>query len=217
MSTLSPRLGLKRPDDTDPFVTQDFVDNYNILDAAPGIHVCTSTTRPTWGSGQAGRVIFVTDWKQLQYWSGSAWQDERTATGMFASGAVFDATVAKSTNATYNLINLTSPRPASLAIMLSLTVTCDVRFSQNITASILYDSTDVLLGGYADAMRFTGNTAESSADAQQSVTMLGLVPMTAGSHTIGGRVSVGNYNTSVVVRGLKAVAVMGTYASNQIL
>jgi hypothetical protein len=88
MSSLTPRLSLKRPDDTDPFLTQDFVDNYNKLDAAPGVHICTSTTRPSWSGAQAGRAIFLTDWKCFQWWSGSSWQDERAATGLFAGGAI---------------------------------------------------------------------------------------------------------------------------------
>lgn len=217
MSTLTPRLSLKRPDDTDPFLTQDFVDNYNKLDAAPGAHICTSSTRPSWGSAQTGRTVFLTDYKCFQYWDGSAWQNERAATGLFAGGAIFDATLSKNAVVTYNLVNFTTPRPASLAIMMSMTVSCDGRNTQTVYGRIVYDGGDVLLGAYSDAMRFTGNSADTSADAQMTMTMIGLVNVSAGAHTLGGKLTIGAYNTSVVLRGMKTVSVLGVYASNQIL
>jgi len=217
MSTLTPRLGLKRPDGTDPFLTQDFVDNYNKLDAAPGVHVCTSSTRPSWGAAQAGRTIFLTDYKCFQWWDGSAWQFERAAAGMFAGGALFEATLSKNAVVTYNLLNFTTPRPCNLAVWLNMTFGCDSRFSQSIFGRIVYDGGDSLLGGYSDSLRFTGNSADTSANAYMTMTLLGMVSVSAGSHTLGGKVTVGAYNTSVILRGMKVVASMATYASNQIL
>lgn len=217
MSTLSPRMSLKRPDDTDPFLTQDFVDNWNKIDAAPGVHICTSTTRPSWGVNQTGRTVFLTDWKCFQYWSGSAWLNERAATGLFAGGAVFDATLSKNAVVTYNLVNFTTPRPASLAIAMSMTVSCDSRFTQDVYGRIVYDGGDTLLGAYSDAMRFTGRSDDSSADMKMTMTMLGVVNVSAGAHTLGGKLTIGQYNTSVILRGMKTVAVLGIYASNQVL
>jgi len=218
MSTLSPRLSLKRPDDTDPFITQDFVDNYNKLDAAPGVHICTSGTRPAWGSSQAGRTIFLTDHKCFQYWDGSAWQSERAATGLFAGGAIFDATLNKNSVATYNLLNFTTPRPCTLAIVSSMTASCDSRLTQSVTGRIVYDGGDVLLGGYSDVIRFVGDVQYGgSSDTFLTFTMIGIVNVTAGAHTLGNKVIVGSYNTSIVLRGIKTIGVMGVYASNQIL
>ena len=217
MSTLTPRYGLKRPDDTDPFLTQDFVDNYNKLDAAPGAHICTSTTRPTWGSAQAGRTVFLTDYKCFQYWDGSAWQNERAATGLFAGGAVFDATLSKNAVVTYNLLNFTTPRPASVAVFMSMTVSCDARFVQDVYGRIVYDGGDVLLGNYSDAMRFAGKSDDTSADTKNTMTMLGVVNVSAGAHTLGGKLTIGTHNTSVILRGMKTIAVLGVYASNQVL
>jgi hypothetical protein len=217
MSTLGPRLTLKRPDDTDPFLTQDFVDNYNKLDAAPGIHVCTSTTKPSWASAQAGRMIFMTDWKCLQYWDGSAWQNERAATGLFAGGAIFDATLSKNSVTTYNIISFTTPRSCSLAVFMNATLSCDSRFTQDIYGRVVYDGGDVLLGAYSDAMRFTGNSSDTSADMKLTMPIVAIVNVSAGAHTLGTKITVGSYNTSVVLRGIKSVAVLGVYASNQIL
>lgn len=217
MSTLTPRVGYKRPDDTDPFLTQDFVDNLNKADAIPGPYICTSGTRPAWGAAQAGRTIFLTDYKQFQYWDGSAWQNERGAAGMFAGGAIFDATLSKNAVATYNLVNFTTPRPCTLAVMTSMTISCDSRFNQDVFGRIVYDGGDTLLGGYADAIRFTGNSADTSADAKTTVTMLGVVTVSAGAHVLGAKLTIGTYNTSVILRGMKTIGVMGVYASNQIL
>lgn len=217
MSTLTPRMSLKRPDDTDPFLTQDFVDNYNKLDAAPGAHICTSSTRPSWGSAQAGRVVFLTDYKCFQYWDGSAWQNERAATGLFAGGAVFDSTLSKNAVATYNMLNFTTPRPCSLAVWMNATISCDSRFTQDVYGRIVYDGGDVLLGAYSDAMRFTGKSDDSSADMKITMPMMAIVNVSAGAHTLGGKIIVGNYNTSIVLRGMKTMAALGVYASSQVL
>lgn len=217
MSTLSPRMALKLPDGTDPFLTQDFVDNLNKIDAAPGAHICTSTTKPSWGASQAGRTIFMTDWKCFQYWDGSAWQNERAAAGMFAGGSLFNSTLGKNASVTHNLLNITSPRTCSLAIMMSVTVSCDSRQTQDVYGSIVFDGSIIQLGSYTDALRFTGNSADTSADMKLTMTMLGLVSITAGAHTLGGRISTGSYNTSIVVRGMKTIGILGVYASNQIL
>lgn len=73
MSSLTTRLALKRPDGTDPFLRTDFVNNWNKLDQYPGIFICTSGTRPTWGDGQIGMAIYETDTKREYKWDGAAW------------------------------------------------------------------------------------------------------------------------------------------------
>lgn len=74
MTTPSPRLKLKVPAQSDRFSTQDLIDNWNLIDAAPGTHICTSTTRPTtWAAAQAGRGIYETNTKLNWFWTGAAW------------------------------------------------------------------------------------------------------------------------------------------------
>jgi microcystin-dependent protein len=73
MPTPSPRLGLALPSQPDDFSTQDLRDNWSKIDAAPGTHICTSTTRPTWGVNQAGRQIFETNTGVTRSWTGAAW------------------------------------------------------------------------------------------------------------------------------------------------
>jgi hypothetical protein len=73
MTTLSSRLGLKKHTDADVFRIEDYADNWNVLDGKPGIHICTSSTRPTWGAGQSGMRIWETDTGLEWNWNGSAW------------------------------------------------------------------------------------------------------------------------------------------------
>lgn len=74
MPTPSPKLGLALPAQTDPFSTADIRTNWEKLDAAPGTHICTSTTRPVWGASQSGRRIFETNTNLEWLWTGSAWR-----------------------------------------------------------------------------------------------------------------------------------------------
>jgi hypothetical protein len=217
MSTLSPKLGLKRPDDTDPFLTADFVSNYNILDAAPGAFICTSSTRPAWGSAQAGRTIFLTDWKCFQYWDGAAWQATRDASCMFSGAAVFSASLGKSTTTTYNMITLTTPRSGTLAMIMNFLFTADARLTQSMTCRIVLDGGDILMGGFSDAQRFVGDPGDTTAQNQGTLTCLAIGNVAAGTHTIGGKAIIGGYNTSVTLVGIKTFALLSTYSSSQIL
>src|SRR3954454_16834153 len=83
MSQLTPHLGLKKPDGSDPFLRQDFDDNYDVLDAAPGLYICTSSSHPTtWGDAQVGRGIIEVDTGAILYW-----RDDHTFQASLASGS----------------------------------------------------------------------------------------------------------------------------------
>lgn len=75
MGTLTTRLGLKKPADTDPFLTSDFDNIYDTIDSYPGRWVCTSTTLPSWTAAQAGQQVYCTDTKTPLEWTGSSWVD----------------------------------------------------------------------------------------------------------------------------------------------
>lgn len=87
MSSLSTRLGLVINATADPFALNDFTTNYGILDAKPGIHICTAATRPTWGSNQNGMQIYETDTDLIWAWDGSAWQ-RYIAKGWLATASI---------------------------------------------------------------------------------------------------------------------------------
>lgn len=74
MPTPSPKMGLALPGLSDQFSTADIKANWEKIDAAPGTHICTSSSRPTWTAAQAGRKIFETDTRLEWFWTGSEWQ-----------------------------------------------------------------------------------------------------------------------------------------------
>lgn len=74
MSSLTDRLGLIVNTTADNFIVQDFTDNSQKLDDYPGIFICTSGTRPTWGANQNGMAIYETDTDLIWHWSGAAWE-----------------------------------------------------------------------------------------------------------------------------------------------
>lgn len=57
---------------TDPFSTLDLANNWNKIDKSPGPFICTSATRPAWGSQNAGRQIAETDTGLTWKWNGTA-------------------------------------------------------------------------------------------------------------------------------------------------
>jgi hypothetical protein len=73
MPTASAHLGLAKPLTSDPFLTSDLFTNLGILDQFPGVYICTSGTRPTWGVAQTGMAIYETDTTLSWRWSGTAW------------------------------------------------------------------------------------------------------------------------------------------------
>lgn len=58
----------------DVFRIQDYTDNWQLLDDFPGIFICTSGTRPTWGVNQEGMLIYETDSNLFWTWGGAAWE-----------------------------------------------------------------------------------------------------------------------------------------------
>ena len=77
MATNTSRLGLRKPAASDPFSrTADFNDNWDKIDAAPGIASGTRAARPASpGVAKAGIYYYATDTKELAEWNGTAWQD----------------------------------------------------------------------------------------------------------------------------------------------
>ena len=61
MPTPTTRLALLKPSTSDPFVTADIAANLQKIDDIPGYKPCTSSTRPSWSSSQAGMLIVETD------------------------------------------------------------------------------------------------------------------------------------------------------------
>lgn len=72
MPTPTARLGLLKPSTSDAFSTADIAANWAKIDQYPGNYVCTSTTRPSWGSAQQGMSISEADTGLVWRWTGTA-------------------------------------------------------------------------------------------------------------------------------------------------
>lgn len=74
MSTLTQRLRLKRWTTASKWRNADLVSNWGILDAAPGLFTCTSSTHPTWDASQEGRWIDERDTGLTWRWNGTGFE-----------------------------------------------------------------------------------------------------------------------------------------------
>jgi hypothetical protein len=219
LATFSPVLGLKLNDPSDPFQLSDFIANWGILDASPGVYICTSTTRPSWGTAQAGRLIFMKDLKQTSYWTGSAWADLRDSVPAFAWGAVVNSWVNPGASAYFSICTFTTPRPCALAIIISGTYEYPNNFTQDAYQSVTFDGVRQEMGGFREQTRFTGNSGDSGGYAGNNVISLMMMPsITAGQHNIGLQLDVSStYRTSVFLSGVKGMAFISLYSSGNSL
>ena len=140
MSTLTTRLGIKKPQDADPFLTADFDTNYDLIDSYPGVWVCTSTTLPAWGAAQAGQLVVCTDTRTPLEWTGAAWRDPLVVPALWSlsttlstslspgtSGAAFSLGTVSSTRACAALANLQVVyRPLPLGVPYTIVFTLTV-------------------------------------------------------------------------------------------
>jgi hypothetical protein len=219
LATFSSVLSLKLNDPSDPFQLSDFVSNFEILDASPGTFICTSTSRPNWGTAQKGRMIFMTDLKQLSYWTGTAWADLRDSVPVFAGGNFVNTAVNPGAQPNFNILTFTTPRPCALTIILSATYQYPNKQSQDAFQSIVFDGVEQLIGGYAEQIRFSGNSSDAAHTAGQNATSIAVVPnVAAGQHKIGLRINVtSDYSTAIQVKGAKAIALISNYNSGNVL
>ncbi len=71
-TSATPRIGLLRPLTGHGFDRQEAADNLTMLDALPGITICTLASRPaTWAAANEGQYIWETDRGLLWRWDGS--------------------------------------------------------------------------------------------------------------------------------------------------
>jgi hypothetical protein len=221
MATYSTYLGLKLNSSTDPFLLSDFIGNWTILDGSPGVYICTSSSRPSWTSAQAGKLIFMTDWKCLAYWTGTGWLDCRDAAPVFSAGVYLAASIAKGTTGQWTIIGLTTPRTCALAIAVTGTYLVAANANQDVWQRILVDgvgSTANQLGGYREQLRFIANAGVNDSAGMTATSLQVVTGINPGTHTIGVAADIGStYTTSVTAIGFKAIAwVAATGAGNSL-
>lgn len=219
MATYSTVQGLKLNDLSDPFQLSDFTGNWNILDRSPGAFICTSTSRPSWGTAQAGRLILMTDLKQLSYWTGTAWADLRDAAPVFAGGVFVNQVANPGASPVYNVLTFTTPRPCAMAIWLSGTYGYPNNKFQNANQAITFDGVAGFMGGYQEQIRFSGNDLDNGAEASITCVSMQIIPsVSAGQHRIGARLQVGSqYHVAINVTGYKVIGMIALYSSGNVL
>lgn len=113
MPSLTPRMGLVRPEENDDFSPDWAWDLLTTLDGFPGVHVCTSSTRPSdWGGGQTGQMIWETDRNLLWRWNGTAFVRVHPV-GLLASPAEITADFPTASTDPQDAISLTVNVPAT--------------------------------------------------------------------------------------------------------
>jgi hypothetical protein len=219
MATYSSYLGLKLNAGSDPFLLSDFTGNWGILDASPGVYICTSLTRPAWTAQQAGRTILMTDLEQMSYWTGTSWQDLRDSSPVFAGGSYLNASLSRNSTSNFSLLTYTCARPSALAIIANGVYQCDNRQNQDGWQNLTVDGTDLLTGGYREQIRFEGNSADSGGSPMgANATSIGVMAsVTAGTHVLGIKVSVGTYPAPINLAGAKVMAFVALFNSGNSL
>lgn len=188
MSTTSQHMGLKIPDGSDPFLRTDFVNNLNIQDKYPGDWICTSTTRPAWGSAQAGMKIIETDTRRTLMWNGTSFKEMLYGPAVWWGALRPNATVNHGTTINYTLGTFTVNRPGSLVGIATTEYNLSTKGYIGATTRILidgavaaFDSTisEYVNTGWPDTSTFGTGT--------WSVTIptLGVRNISAGTHSIG--------------------------------
>lgn len=188
MSTNSQHMGLKIPDGSDPFLRTDFTQNYNTLDQYPGNWICTSTTRPSWGAGQAGMCITETDTRRTLMWTGSTFREMLYGPAVWWGALRPNATINHSTVVPFTLGTFTVNRPGTLVAFATTEYNMTTRGFAGATTRILIDGAvasfdttiaEYLATGWPDTSTFGTGTWSNT------IPTLGVRNISAGTHSIG--------------------------------
>lgn len=206
MATYTPRLGLKNNDGSDPFKRQDFVDNNNRLDATPGLHVCTSGSRPTWAASQAGRAILETDTGSIYLWSGTAFNPLVETPTAWTGGLNLGVTLSPNANANYNFITLTVPKAGYLFFTGVVRFACTGANLGGASVTAIVDNAPVTPPGqiYTQFILRDGTAYYD----HRELPFFALAAVGAGSHTLGVRVTISSYPSSIFVGAARGMALL---------
>lgn len=196
MVDLTDRLALRKPTGSDPFLRSDFEYNWERVDDYPGSFPCTSTTRPSWGTDQAGLFIHETDTGKFVRWTGSAW----VTPNVFPKAQVFstfpNVTISPSGSYTQAMGSFTAPRACNVLIIGSAHFqTASGTAYQYAITGITVDASPVsITDGVVGGVVFGGD---------HTAPLLGwATSVTAGSHALAGVTTIGGGATSISLRNI---------------
>jgi hypothetical protein len=205
-------MGLKIPDGSDPFLRTDFVQNYNTQDKYPGVWICTSTTRPSWGSAQTGMMIMETDTRRNMLWTGTTWREMLTGPAVWYGSMRPQVMVGSGTFVTYVVGTFTVNRPGSLLGITTTEHALPCRGYTGATTRVMIDGADANFDGPNQHGEYVEsnfpNTSTFGTDRwYQTVCSLGVRNISAGTHSVGIRVSTQpNMEGQIKVTSVRAMA-----------
>lgn len=167
--------------------------NFDDIDAAVGVVICTSSTRP--GTPWTGQIVYETDTNSFQVWNGTAWasatfvesvtptntvtftnktltspHETTTVTGTAATGTIAYNTVTQSdlyytSSATGNFtLNFRGDSGVTLTSLMNVGDTITTVF-RNTNGSTAYYLTGVSVDGTSVTPKWQGGTAPSAGNA----------------------------------------------------
>lgn len=217
MSTNSQRMGLKLNDGSDPFLRTDFVENFTTIDEYPGNWICTSTTRPSWGAGQAGMCITETDTRRTLLWNGSTFKEMLYAPAVWWGALRPNATLARSTTSSFTVGTFTVNRPGSLVAIATSEIALQVYGRFGVTTRVLIDgavaSFDSSISEFCETNNPwpSGSVITSNTNSHSEPT-LGSRNISAGTHSIGIQAT-GSTSSDEVIAKLQSVRVLAIFAN----
>ncbi len=208
MSTTTPRIGLKSPEGTDPFLTQDFIDNWSTIDTAVGDlqDVLSGGIDADSLNGHPDTYFYSADNPPPATPSGG---DVDYAGPMWRGYGGASPWIVRGANQTLNVTAIRAVTPAAGRLMFFITAMFSSPGSAAQYASITgkVDGTAVPGGYTRSGIPAVGG---GSGTAWYSVPLLGHADVNAGNHTISFDWSVGNGTPSVTLYYWRCLAFFGT-------
>ena len=188
----SPRLQLKRNDGSDPFKRADFLENWDKIDAAPGVHICTSVSRPTWGTAHAGRKILETNTNRELIWTGTAWAEPLVSPGFWLfTGNPNQWITTNTTGVTYTMGQVIVKRACGLLLTHTVRAGAIPTHTQSMLASsrlgaVGYTMEARDIGGNNGFMQWSDTSASESVSTDHRITTFyGYAGVNPGSYNVG--------------------------------
>jgi hypothetical protein len=209
--TPTPRLGLYRPEGVDAFERTKFNETWDKLDAAPGVHICTSSSRPAWGTDQTGRLIFETDTNRIMRFTGSAWnQVKQAANGWYKYNNWANENVPRTVEVDKSVGSITSGVAGTCFFICTSSVQYDRGSVQEMYAGFKVGGT-AQHGGERALVRWaipTGSIPGSPDNDVRTITVMGDFPMIAGTKALVANFEAGNGANSVTIRHTRTMVWM---------
>jgi hypothetical protein len=218
MATYTTRLGLKKPAGVDPFLRQDFEDNWEALDLAPGLHICTSGSRPSWAAALAGRCILETDTGSIYRWTGSTWhQVKQSPNGWNYLNNWANETISPSATPTKTITTtLNSSTPGNIFFVCASSVQYPRGSVQEIFQGFQVNDVNRHNGERSMARWAipTGSIPGSPDNNVQEIVVMGSSPINVGNNSLKVPFEVGNGANAVTIRYTRTIVWM-VNTSNQ--